>query len=82
MLNTQCDEARRQSCEVALKALVSIYRNVRHFAKQHALQSGHLFRWLVELPADFMLMQLCQSRTSTITRMESPLLARYSHGSG
>lgn len=53
MLNTQCDEARRQSCEVALKALVSIYRNVRHFAKQHALQSGHLFRWLVELPADF-----------------------------
>jgi len=53
MLNTQCDEARRQSCEVALKALVSIYRNVRHFAKQHAVQSGHLFRWLVELPAEF-----------------------------
>ena len=53
MVNSQCDEARRQCCGVALRALVSIYLNVRYFAKRHELQSGHLFRWVVELPGEY-----------------------------
>lgn len=53
MVNGQCDEARRQCCGVALRALVSIYLNVRYFAKRHELQSGHLFRWVVELPGEY-----------------------------
>lgn len=53
MLSTQCDEAQYQCCDVALKGLISIYRNVRHFANRHALQSGHLFRWFVALPPEY-----------------------------
>ena len=53
MLEVQCDEARRQYCEIALKELHSIYRNVRYFATRQALQSGHLFRWFVALPPEY-----------------------------
>lgn len=53
MLKTQCDEARRPCCEAALKELDSIYCNVRYFANRQALQSGHLFRWLVALPPEY-----------------------------
>lgn len=53
MLQEQCEPDELEHCSAALHELTQIYRNVQHFARISAVDTGHVLRWLTKVPLGF-----------------------------